>query len=283
MKGSNRATTPSETGSSVLGRGVGDRGRALACLVGEKPSLHAVHQGNQEGSDAGAGHARRRVERFAEDESKGRQHVRRVQDDYDECPGHVDHRHDGSEHSRNAPDPRNAAQDHRGYHAGGNQAGGPRGHAEMGRHAVGHGVGLYAVARKEGGETQNKREEDGHPLPLRPQAPLDVVHRPARDGARPLAFLFLYPEPLGKGNLGVLGRHAQKGGDPHPEKGARASPVNCEGHAGDVADADGCRKRCGQGLKVGDIAGVVGVVILPGCDGDAVTQLGELYETESQR
>ena len=68
MNGSSRATTPSETGSSVFRRGVGDGRRSLPRLVGEEAPPDTPHEGHHEHARTQAGDACRRVERLLEDQ-----------------------------------------------------------------------------------------------------------------------------------------------------------------------------------------------------------------------
>ena len=58
----------------------------------------------------------------------------------------------------------------------------------------------------------------------------------------------------GQQALGILGGHAEEGGDQHPEQSAGAAGGNGGGHADDVAGADGGREGGAEGTEAGDIA-----------------------------
>ncbi len=64
---------------------------------------------------------------------------------------------------------------------------------------------------------------------------------------------------LRQNRFAVDGGHAEKGGQPHPEDGARAAGEQRGGAAGDVAGADLSRDGGGDGLERGH-ALVVGLL-----------------------
>ena len=82
-------------------------------------------------------------------------------------------------------------------------------------------------------------------------------------------------------HLAELGRHAQQGGDPHPEEGAGPAPVDGDRHARDVADADGRRERRRERLEVRHVARLIGIVVLARGDGEPVAEAAELDEAEA--
>jgi hypothetical protein len=59
--------------------------------------------------------------------------------------------------------------------------------------------------------------------------------------------------------------------------------VNGPRRAGDVADADRGGQGRGQGLEVRNVAGLVGVVVAAGRDHEAMAQVPELDEPETNR
>ena len=57
----------------------------------------------------------------------------------------------------------------------------------------------------------------------------------------------------GQQALGILGGHAEEGGDQHPEQSAGAAGGNGGGHADDVAGADGGGKGGTQSAEARDL------------------------------
>jgi hypothetical protein len=147
-------------------------------------------------------------------------------------------------------------------------------------HRVRHGVRLHAVTCQERSEAEHEREEDGHGLPLRAEAALDVVHRTARD--RTLrATLHVHPAVrLRQRDFRELHRHPEQRRHPHPEQCARAAPVDGNGHTRNVADANRRRQRRGQRLEVRDITLHLRVVILARGDSESMTKPPDLDEAQ---
>ena len=267
-----------------LGGSVGDRCGTLAGLVGEQAAPHAPHHRHHEDAHPGAGNARCRIERFTEDEQEAGNDRLPVQHQDHQRSRHVDPCHDRREDAGDGADATDAADDDREHDGRGDQARHPRGDPEGREHRVGHGVGLDRVAGHEGRHAEQDREDHRQRLPLVAEAALDVVHRPASYGAFPFLGVVIGARDravvLGQRDLGVLGRHAEKRGDPHPEERAGTTEVNRDRHAGDVADPYRGRQRRGERLEVRDIARLVRVVVLARGDGNAVAESPNLQEPE---
>jgi hypothetical protein len=103
------------------------------------------------------------------------------------------------------------------------------------RSACGDGVGLHHVADAEGGDRGGDREEDREQGAERA---LDALGQIELRPAGLLAGRVDLAEAHAEERLGVLGRHADEAGHPHPEQRARPAEVDGGGDAGDVADAD---------------------------------------------
>ena len=189
----------------------------------------------------------------------------------------------GAQHRGDTADPGDAAQNDRRDHAGREQTGRDVRGPEGGLHRVGQRVGLDGVSGNERGEPKRHGEEGRHPLPLAAEAALDVVHRAACHGARMLMGLGAdLAVLLGQRHLGELRRHAQQRRHPHPEQGSRAAVVDGQGRPGDVADAHRGGEGGGEGLEVGDVARLVGVVVSTARHGESVAHTPNLHEAEPE-
>ena len=199
---------------------------------------------------------------------------------------HVHGGHNRSEHAGNPPDAANASQNDHAYDGRSNDPRNPGRHAKFGGHHVRHRIGLHGVTRKKGGDPQQHGEKHGKGFPAAAQAALDIIHRPARHRAllaRRIVRRHYIPVMLRKRNLRILGGHAQERGNPHPENRAGTAPVDGDGYARDIADAHRRRKRRGERLKMGYVAGLVGVVVPAGRNGEPVPQATNLNELQPER
>ena len=85
----------------------------------------------------------------------------------------------------------------------------------------------------------------------------------------------------GKQTLGVFGRHAEQGGNPHPEHGARAASDDCGRHADDVAGADGRGKSGAQSAERRYLAGRVLAFLVFQHVAQGARQLAELQAAQA--
>ena len=240
--------------AGVIGLGRGSRNgcRTHAGLVGEDAARHTVANG---GTD-GAPHHGVQPEGRTADEFDSRNDPVVMEEDDGEPAQHVDDGHERHDERGGLGNALDAAQHHDGSQDGQRRAGDPGIDVEAGLDGLGHRVGLHRAADAEGG--QHAKQGKQHRQPLDAQAALDVVH-----GAAAHLPLVVGDAVLdGQHGLAVLGGHAEEGGDPHPEDGARATGDDGRGHAGDVAGTDGGRERRHQRPEVADVALVVLLVVL---------------------
>ncbi len=122
---------------------------------------------------------------------------------------------------------------------------------------------------------ENNRERFG---PLA-ETDFKVIHRSALIDT--VLVLLAIKNSQGAGE--ELGRHADQSGYPHPENSSRAADSDSDSHAGDVADADSCRERRRESLKVSYLARVVGVVVFASENADSMADIAERDKTADQR
>ena len=149
--------------------------------------------------------------------------------------------------------------------------------AEVVRDRIGHRVRLHHVADAEGRHRGAEGEDPAQPR--RAQAAAQVIHRPAGDDPRVVDL----PVLLREHRAHALRAHAEQRGDPHPEDGARPAGDEARRHAGDVAGADGGRQRRREGLQVGGLAVVLGVVPASADERPGVAEEPELDEAQADR
>ena len=135
---------------------------------------------------------------------------------------------------------------------------------------------LGGVADAEGSQRTENTEDNTQPLPVFAQAVLDVIH----GAADPVAILVALTVFDRQHNLGVLGHHADEGGNPQPEDGARAAQGDGGGDAGDVAGADGGGQRGSQSLEGSDLA-LLGLVLVKHFADGVFHGVAELPELEA--
>ena len=95
-------------------------------------------------------------------------------------------------------------------------------------------LGDRAGSEKPGADAE-RREQHGERLPFPAEPALDVVEGTAQHASVRGDFAVLHRQQT----LGVLGRHAEQGGDLHPEERAGTAGGDGGRHADDVAGADG--------------------------------------------
>ena len=110
-------------------------------------------------------------------------------------------------------------------------------------------------------------------------AALDVIERAAEN----MAVLVDGAELDGEQTLGVLGRHSEEGGEPHPEHGARAAGDDSRCHADDVARADGRRKRGAQRAEARHLALRIFALLVLEHVAQRAGQLAELQAAQTHR
>ncbi len=143
---------------------------------------------------------------------------------------------------------------------------------------VRHGLRLNPVADPERGDGREERERDRQPTsqPRSPETVFEVVHRTAGLLAARVGLAIAHPQD----GLGVLGRHADQPGDPHPEESPRTAGGDGRGHADDVARPDRRGERRHERLEVRDVAFAVGLSALDEREPERVPQTSELEPTE---
>ncbi len=67
----------------------------------------------------------------------------------------------------------------------------------------------------------------------------------------------------GQGGFGKFKRHAEYGGNPHPEERSRSAVIDGGSDPGNITDPYCSGQSCTQRLKVVDIAFVIRIVKLP--------------------
>ena len=236
---------------------MGDGGGAQTGLVGEHAPGEAVLHGQHDGVAKDAAAHGLKAEGAGEDGAQHAGDVGNAHEDDHNARRHIEHGHEGDQQGGDLTDALYAADDHNGHHHGKDDAACQGGNAEQAVESAGDLAGLGDVADAEGGQAAQDGEDDGQPLPVFAQAVLNVVHRAALMDALPVGVAELH----GQGNLGVFGAHAEEGGHPHPEHGARSADKDSPGNAGDVAGAHGARQGGGHRLEGGQVAAVVALAL----------------------
>ena len=80
-----------------------------------------------------------------------------------------------------------------------------------------------------------------------------------------------------------FGGNPHKRADPHPEYGTGAADRNGNSHTGDVPHTDGCGQGTDQGLKMGDVTGLVGIIEFAANDIDSMFEIAEGDKTGVQQ
>ena len=175
-------------------------------------------------------------------------HAFEVREDDGERADDVDEGHDRDHLFGERGDATDAADEDEAGDDEGEDAGDPGRDVEGRVEGAGDRVGLHHVAHEAERDDDRDREEGGERLAAETLA--DVVGRAAGQVAVSVAGAV----ELGEDGFGEDGRHAEEGGDPHPEDGARTAHGDGGGHAGEVARAhlgrDGRRERLEGGHAV---------------------------------
>ncbi len=158
---------------------------------------------------------------------------------------HVHNRHERHHHLGDLADPLDAADQHQKGDRGHHHASEQLRHSQGGFEGQSQLVGLHAVANAEARQGAEQGEQGGQPAPARPEAIADEIHR----AAHVLAELIHLAVVNGQHGFGVLGGHAHKGDQPHPEHGAGATGGDRARHSSHVARADRGRQGGGEALK----------------------------------
>jgi hypothetical protein len=135
-------------------------------------------------------------------------------------------------------------------------------------------VGLGHVADTEGRDDRGDGEEPGEELA---EGTLDAALEVALRAAGHVALGVRDAVPDTEERLGVLGRHAEQTGDPHPEQGAGATDRDRRGDTDDIAHAHGGCQGGGQSLVLGDVTFAAVVVAVEEAESEGREELSELH------
>ena len=276
-EGAGHADQALANGFVRLGGCGGNRGGAEAGLVGEDAAGNALLQRDKERSH----HAAREglgIEGRTDDEFEGRCELGDVAKEDESADEDVENRHERNDDGRDIGDALQAADEDEAGADRHDEAGDDRrprvGGAED-RHAGGgvcrvelrveeterrrrDAVDLgYRADAHDAAEGAEDGEEDGEPLPVLPEALLDVVERAAED----LAILVDFAELDREKAFGVFCGHAEEGGDLHPEERAGTAGADGRRNADDIASANRGGKGSAKGAEGGDFASAVLLVV----------------------
>ena len=236
------------------------RGRRDGCgaqprLVGEDAARDAVLHGDEKAA-RDAARDRPRVERADKNLCERLRDRRHVRAEDDEANEHIEYHHKGHDCLGNLGDALYAAEQHqpdddREHHAR-NDDGDvvfPAEQGERGRRGkdipdrIGDAVHLRKGADAEQPHAHAEHgKDDGEKFPA-PAQPVFNIIKGSAEGV-PVGIHFAVFD--GEQALRVFGRHAEKGGEPHPKQRARPARDDRRRHADDVARADGGGKRRAQ-------------------------------------
>ena len=253
---------------------MGDGRAALPRLVRIQAAVDAAVEGVGEGGAEKAAGRRRAGEGVGENRQEGGNDVAEIGNDHRDRADQVNHRHRRHHGGGELGDAGDAADDHQRKQRRHENGGDQRVEIESAFKSSGDVVDLRQVAGAEGAEHRGDGEQHRQPFQL--EALFHVVHRPAGDGA----VLGDAAVLVRQGDLNELARHAEESRHPHPEQRRRPAKMEGEGHAADIARADGAGKRRGQGLEVAGFApGAVLVEFALG-DGDGVAEIADLGKSK---
>ena len=221
------------------------RGGAHTRLIGEQAALGAVGDGRDDAEER-ATDSGLRAEGALEDECEGTGDVLPVHDENDDRAHHVEHGHDGYHLLGDGCQAVDVSDEHEPGEHGDDDADHPGFDGECRVHGRGDGVGLHHGADEAQGDDDGHGEETGKGLAaLALERGGDVIGGTAVNRTVGVDHAGL----LRHDGLGIIGRHAQKGDEPHPEDGAGATYQNGAAGADDVTGADLRGNGRGQGLK----------------------------------
>ena len=240
--------------------GVDHGGGALSGLVGEHRTGDAVLDGSPEGRAGETAHSRGSIESAVKDQGQGGGQLPDVGDDHAQSADDEEDDHDGHDFAGKFHNPFAAAPDDDPDHDAVDHAKDHDVDVEAGGETFGNGVALDAREEVTGeADAESGRQHGGDLLQLAgqqlPQAPLDIIGRAAIG----LSVLVLGAVVDRQGDLGAFQTHAQQGGHPQPEDGARAADGDGGGHAADVGHAHAAADGGGNRLVGAHMAGA-GVV-----------------------
>ena len=260
----------------LRGRG-GDSGGTHAGLVGEDTAGDTHLEGQQDsGADettCGGGTG----EGVGEDQAEGVGELTGVDAQHHDASDDVDDDHQRDEGGGDLADGLDAAEkdgaDEDEHDDTGDHGVDPEGFLQV----RGDRVGLGHVADTEGRDDGGEGEEPGEELTEGAlDAPLEVALRSTGHVALGVRDAVPHTEE----RLGVLGRHAEQAGDPHPEQGAGATDGDGGGDTDDIADADGGGQGGGQCLVLGDVTFAGVVVAVEEAESQGGEELAELHAPE---
>ena len=91
---------------------MGDGCGTLTRLIGEEPSVDSPGHCDQDGAHPGTGDTGRGIERLAEDGYERRDHIPEMHENDEQRSQHINGSHQRSQDARDAPDARDASQNH---------------------------------------------------------------------------------------------------------------------------------------------------------------------------
>ncbi len=233
--------------------GGGVRCRALAGLVGEQTTAHAVHERCAQGGTGDLLDA----QGVLHDGAEHRWNFADVDGQHDHAQQNVGTGHDGHDHLGSVSDALHATEDHqRGQH-GHQQARSDLQPSRIGRNigvqgvqggtrGLRDGVGLHGVVHKAIGDGDGDAEDQRQRLRAQPLG--HVVGR-----ATDVAVLIAGFPQLRQRGFHEGSRAADEGDDPHPEHRARATQGDGDSHAHHVACTHAGRCRDAESLERGDV------------------------------
>ena len=215
-------------------------------LVGEKAALRALRERRFQRVAEAAAEDGLRLEGIFKDHTERRGDVLDAHNEHNERAREEDRRHDRHDLFRDGGETAHAAEEDDAAEDNERNADDPCRDAERGLKRGADGVGLHhaphEAERKDDSDGEKAREELAEAAL---EGGRDVIDRAAVDRA---VFIDL-PGGQRERRLGVNGRHAEKGDDPHPENRAGAAGQNRAGRADDVAGADLRGNSGGERLK----------------------------------
>ena len=229
------------------------RGGALAGLVGEQATAHAVHERRTQGGTGDLLDAKSMLH----DGGEHRRNFADVDGQHDHAQQNVGTGHKRDDHLGGISDALHAAEDNQRGQSGHQQARSDLQPGGIGRNigvqgvqggtrGLRDGVGLHGVVHKTVGDGDGDAEDQRQRLHAQP---LGHVVRRATD----VAILIAGLPQLRQRGLHEGSRAADEGDDPHPEHRARAAQGNGDSHAHHVACAHAGRCRDAESLECGDV------------------------------
>ena len=206
-------------------------------------------------------------------------HLIILQQDPDRRP-HIQQHHGRHQFGGDRADANDAPKDHQGYQGGDQDAAG-KVEAENLRgfqppvgdkhHFAKDLYQLIDLEKRQAADQASKAEERCQGFPAPPKAFRDHIHRSALE--MPHAVFTAVHDRQRAGE--EFGGDADQRTHPHPENRSRPSGLNGDGHSGNIAHPDGPGQGAGEGLEVGNVAGIVRVVIFTLHNGDGMFKIAE--------